>query len=276
MPVRFGPSPLMMVFTAPHRCPPCSTTWFIRSSLDSSWFSGTGVPGQRGQVVGQRSGAGLLVDGRRLPVDLGADDGRASAARRSGAANARDDVLVSRHSAIRLSVVPLKSSADRKYAVPRLRTDQSHAVGDVAGCSEYAGPSARAIGAPWKACMVNRAALQALLVQRVDLGTVEGAPEEAELVGRDVEAVPVCADQRLVTQARAVRVVGQVGAHRTRAADTDAGGVRRAVVRGVDGVEPPVTRADAGRAGLADREVGGGAPGEAAGGSWSISSSGWT
>ena len=47
-----------------------------------------------------------------------------------------DFVFVSAQTAIRLSVVALKSSADSRYSVPLLSVFQLAAVGDVAGCSE--------------------------------------------------------------------------------------------------------------------------------------------
>src|SRR5690348_15717379 len=68
-----------------------------------------------------------------------------------GVASSSDFVLVIAHTAIRLSVVASKSSADRKYSVPLFAWFQLPAVGDAAGCTEYARPSASGIGAPWNA-----------------------------------------------------------------------------------------------------------------------------
>jgi hypothetical protein len=49
---------------------------------------------------------------------------------------ARELVLVSAQTAIRFSVVALKSSAESMYSVPLFAVFQLSAVGDVAGCSE--------------------------------------------------------------------------------------------------------------------------------------------
>ena len=60
--------------------------------------------------------------------------------------------------------MPSKSSAESMYSVPLLVVFQLAVVGDVAGWSEYAGPSASGIGAPWNAWYFREPPKSALLM----------------------------------------------------------------------------------------------------------------
>ena len=73
-------------------------------------------------------------------------------------------MFVNAQAAMRLSVVASKSSAESMYSVPLLVVFQLAVVGDVAGWSEYAGPSASGIGAPWNAWYFREPPKSALLL----------------------------------------------------------------------------------------------------------------
>jgi hypothetical protein len=120
-----------------------------------------------------------------------------------------DLVFVSAQTAIRLSVVALKSSAESRYSVPLLAVFQL-VRGRRRRRLERVGRSFRQRNRrALDRLILERAGHQRQLVDRVDLGAVELRAEGRELVRRDVDAVLVGPEQRLVAEARTTGMARQ-------------------------------------------------------------------
>src|SRR4051794_7577391 len=122
MPTVVGPLSVLTAVLRPlHSLPPLKTTWFIRSSLESSRFSLAFSLCPSGYGPGR-----CRTFGGKPYTSLGTITLLSCTA---GFAPVRLEVFVSAHRAIRLSKPSLvNSSADRAYSVPPFAVDHSLAT----------------------------------------------------------------------------------------------------------------------------------------------------
>ncbi len=182
------------------------------------------------RVVGERRGPILLGCVGRKAVGLGRHDHVVDLdTRRRGRERLRvrerpdGDAVIERHVALRelespeqvLRPVARRSPVGGARRARRLKRVR-RALRRIRGCKR----------STLDPLHLHRAACQRSLVEGVDLSTVERPAErvQIELVRRDVEAVPIGANERLIAEARAIGVGGPV----------------RTVVGDVELVLPPV------------------------------------